>query len=1462
MAEPLDDFVALERTFQKLTVAAGDEDDSELARAFGLNSKMSWPDLLSRHRTIILSEAGSGKTTEIRHVAEQLRLIQKHAFFVRLENIVAMFEDAFEVGSIDDFTAWVGGVEEGWILLDSVDEARLRDPKDFERAIKKLGRLLASAFERAHIVITSRTAAWRASTDLKLCCDLLPYRGTENSGDDDSIGDRGKASKAVKETPVDQAAPFLIVALDDLHGEQIDAFLRGKKVADPVAFKAAVERKEVMSLTTRPKDLTELVEFWIAHRRIGSRLELLRSSIDRRLMEHDQDRSELRPIAPEKLRNGVLMVAAATTLTRESSIRVPDGVSNSRGISIRDVLPQWDETDCASLLNRPIFDNGIYGTVRFHHRSVREYLTAEWLHKLIVNEASRARIEALFFRWQYGIEVIVPSLRPVLTWLAILDERILEKVCRIAPEVIFEGGDPSQLPQVTRSRILRQVCEQFAQPARSRSLMDHASVQRFANADLTADLKALFVEYSEDDDIVSYLLRMVSQGEIVDAAPEAKHLALTSREKYTRIFALRALAVVGSNEDKAEVRDTFLADGSDINRDWMAEILHGIAADAGSVEWVLSAVERTPMKEAFEYDGLLQAMLEIATAWPLDLLPRLIEGMFILLVKPPFIKDHYAEISERYSWLARPAAQCLVRLARAKDPRTLGTSALSILQLLPILEMYGEYDLHDIRPEMAKAVTQWTELNLSLFWHDVARARAARASPEERITAFFQAGIYGHFWAFAAEKFDDICAQITTRPFIDDRLVALTLAFAIYRENGKKRTWRNALVKITKTDGLLKSALDELLHPSASIRNEWHAEQVKWKRRAARQEARLNLNKERWKQHLENNVNQLRDSGMLGIVTNGQAYLSQRTRTDSDNSGKWSNGNWTSLISEYGDTVARAFRDGAVGFWRGYSPKLLSEGATPGSTPLAVIFGLTGLAIEARETDGWPRDMSIPDVANAIRYALSELNGFANWLPSLYRTFPQPVIDSCLREIDHELRLDKSELTGSGVLYAASWSGDWIWDRLAPHLVDRLQKPPKSVVILKQVLNIIQGSSLDSAIISKLAARKAKTIKSPESAPVWFAVWVGVEPSVGIPVLAARLAETLGADTQCDFAMRFLVTLSGSRGERGCARQGYRTVEHAKALYLLMNEYIREEKDIDRVGKGAYSPQLRDNAQDARNALLSFIKETPGKDAYLALIEISDAHPREISRPWIALSAREKATLDADPVAWSTTQVQDFYDRLDRVPSNHRDLWYLGIDRLTDLKMDLEDGDSGIASILKVVERETELRKYIGNWCREKAAGRYTIPQEEELADAKRPDFRIHGIGFDAPVPVELKVADNWRGPHLFERLEVQLCGDYLRDRRSSRGIFLLVYCGSRPGWEVPNVGHVSDFSVLVDALQKCWLTIAPKFPNVEDIQVIGIDLTKRGARAEAASAKRKERKEAKAGGSIAEKKVVRKKSR
>lgn len=644
----------------------------------------------------------------------------------------------------------------------------------------------------------------------------------------------------------------------------------------------------------------------------------------------------------------------------------------------------------------------------------------------------------------------------------------------------------------------------------------------------------------------------------------------------------------------------------------------------------------------------------------------------------------------------------------------------------------------------------------------------------------------------------------------------------------------------------MRSKLETLLHPPAGELAKYRKQEAQWKRRDARTAAARTALLERGRSLLAERVDQIRDPGKAGIYTQDQHYLHERMRSAANENGNhWTEGNWRSLIQTYGEPVASAFRDAAVRFWRDYQPRTQSQGAPSNQTPSALIFGLTGLAIEAREEEHWVQRLSPTEAEKAAQYALAELNGFPAWLPDLYRAFPGEVGAILLKEIRHELASETSDGESHYVLYNMAWHGEWARDHIATALLPALKGKRVNPRNLGYLLSIVQGSSVSNVELAEIAARKASAKYDPIFSSIWFATWVGVDPDAAVPALAARLAALNDPAEQTNLALRFVVSLLGGRRQEGRARLAYRTVEHMKTLYLLMARYIREEDDIERAGKGLYSPGLRDDAQDARNALFAFIRETPGKEAYLALMEMERAHPAANSRPWMGFHAKTKATLDADFAPWRPSQVKEFNEARVATPANHRELWYFGVERLEDLKHELEHGDESIASILQGTDQETEFRKFIGGWLRGKAGGRYSIPPEEELADAKRPDLRFRGATFDGPVPIELKVADNWTGPHLFERMEVQLAGDYLRDVRSSRGIFLLVYIGSKKSWDLSGGGKAESFEALLAALRQYWSVISSQYPNVEDLAVIGIDLTLRGLDTKTVKAATKARKSA-----------------
>lgn len=484
-----DEYIPLGRTFHELSLKGGDSDEFDIGRLW-YGKSLEWTALLAEHRVVILSEAGSGKTEEIRHATRTLRADGKQAFFLRLEHIADDFEIAFEEGSLAEFEQWLVSDHEGWVFLDSVDEARLREPQDFERAIRKIGMRLLTAFDRAHVVLTSRGTAWRPVTDLALCQRLLPFNQLR-SGQEDGEQVEGVGNDIV----------FKIVALDDLNAEQIAAFARAKGVTDSKPFLNAIERADAWSMASRPDDLSELVAFWLANCKIGNRLELMQSSITRRLAERDQNRDSALPLSASDAFAGARTIAAVTTLAHSSTIRVPDGSQNANGLPIASILPSWNANKCAALLARPIFDEAVYGTVRFHHRTVREYLTAEWFKDLLDRETSRRRIEGLFFREQYGLQVIVPTMRPVLVWLVLLDEKVRERALAISPELIFEGGEPKALPLEARRRILREVCETMHSGVVRGTTTDYRAVQRFADRDIADDIKTLLAQYADNKEV-------------------------------------------------------------------------------------------------------------------------------------------------------------------------------------------------------------------------------------------------------------------------------------------------------------------------------------------------------------------------------------------------------------------------------------------------------------------------------------------------------------------------------------------------------------------------------------------------------------------------------------------------------------------------------------------------------------------------------------------------------------------------------------------------------------------------------------------------------------------------------------------------------------------------------------------------------------------------------------------------
>src|SRR5262249_5381772 len=129
------------------------------------------------------------------------------------------------------------------------------------------------------------------------------------------------ASSRVRETTRPPVS-LLIVALEPLDRQQVEALARARRVASVTDFSAALDASHAWEFARRPLDVAELLDLWEQERRVGPLHELLEFTIRNQLRE-TSERERLDPLSSEQARAGAETLAAATALCRQLTFRAP-----------------------------------------------------------------------------------------------------------------------------------------------------------------------------------------------------------------------------------------------------------------------------------------------------------------------------------------------------------------------------------------------------------------------------------------------------------------------------------------------------------------------------------------------------------------------------------------------------------------------------------------------------------------------------------------------------------------------------------------------------------------------------------------------------------------------------------------------------------------------------------------------------------------------------------------------------------------------------------------------------------------------------------------------------------------------------------------------------------------------------------------------------------------------------------
>jgi hypothetical protein len=519
----------------------------------------AWRELLPKRRVVILAEAGSGKTEEMKDRARQQTAGGEFSFYATVQDTGHRgVADALRPGDRARLDAWRSGDRPAWFFLDSVDEAKL-DGVQLDQALGQLAAAIDGATDRAHVVLSGRLTDWEFRRDLQRLEEELPLTIKQNPTGTltpDDLVLRTIRHEHPKEPDASEAKPLVVVMLP-LDANRVRLFAAAKGARNLDGFIAQIEAANLWRFARRPLDLDWMVQYWTSHGELGSLSSMLESSLTERLRESDPRRGRRDTLASDHAFAALERIGAALVIGGLRTVAIPDTemtfINEPAAIDLQQVLPEWSSDNVLRLLRRPVFDPATFGRARLHGDNqgvVSGYLTARWIKRLRGADLPQRMVIELLFADTYGVPLVKRSMRETAAWLSIFDEAVAKEVFRRDPFLLLDAGDPASLPTDLRNNILVHSTDLIARGMKT-PLLDLDSIMRFARPDIAGTVRTLWAKHQANPEIRRFLLRFIWMGRLSACADIAAQAVYEQYEDdYTALFGGRALMAAGDDAAK------------------------------------------------------------------------------------------------------------------------------------------------------------------------------------------------------------------------------------------------------------------------------------------------------------------------------------------------------------------------------------------------------------------------------------------------------------------------------------------------------------------------------------------------------------------------------------------------------------------------------------------------------------------------------------------------------------------------------------------------------------------------------------------------------------------------------------------------------------------------------------------------------------------------------------------------
>ena len=1305
---------------------------------------------------------------------------------------------------------------------------------NFELALKRLNKALAGQLGRARIIITTRPVP----IDRELFQEHLPIPAPrEASPTAEAFADMMMERSRDKPANEDGPKPWRNVSLMPLSARQMREFAVLQDVTDPDALLADIHEREAQEFAERPQDLIELCSDWREHHRIRSHREQVETNIATKLKPR-ADPKERVELSQESAIEGASRLALAALLTRKLTLRYSadaDSVlASEAALDVSKVLLNWSEGAQSVLLERALFGFASYGRVRFHHRSVLEFLAAKRLDALLDRGVSIKSIKRLLFvETAQGLRTVRPSMRPIAAWLALSHDTIFDDVVALDPAVVLDHGDPQSLKLGQRIRALEAYVNRYGGGGWRGLSIPEIQVHRFASPELAPSVKRLWEGGIESPEVRSLLLRIIAAGKLKECAGVAYAMAMDSvGDVHERSLGIEAM--VQLNDKRLEP----LAISIETEPDrWPGIIasraLIGLFPAHLSVSQFSSILRRVKERSRSLGDLTHRLPHEIETAsLSAEYLDELRQVLTALISDGiTWERNKFPHLrSKRDDLLPALVAACQ-RQATA-GVRTDAWIASSLLAIRLSKEEYGtEKDaLAALRRTLEEVPSDARE---KAFWTE--HAFIARLHQgEDAWSRIFD--LHQHGGIQLGNK-DDVWVRkrlADQQEPVDHREMMLYAEMNLLRrEAADYRKLLEGLKPFVADFSALTTIIDNRLKPqqvSAQIRR-MEADSAKQAKQVARRTTKAHASWVMFWREVAQNPDTVFASGRA----ENTAWNLWRAVERSGEKSRASGWNCRFIEEQFGKDVTDRLRETMMTAWRNDRPTFRSERAEEekGTFLVRWQFGLAGIAAEA-EGPNWAKRLTEQEAELACRYAPLELNAFPSWLESLAVEHPQ-VVD---RILGHELSFSLGEVTSANtysmflqnISHAPAIVAALFVPRIRVWLAEIVKHPRpnnfEGEQNLRQAIELLvkAGNDDDRRFVEETAKRLLGEGLTIPFAKVWLPALLNLNPVAGVDALERGMADMpvaklgTGAQILADLFRR-------DYGGLGFDLQGPR-FSPALLLRLLRLAYRQIRPESDNHHEGSYSPDARDYAERGRNAILSALFAATGPQGWAAKIEMAhDPLFAHIKDRTIAV-AEERAAEEADSVSLTEAEFA-ILDRCGESPPKTRDAMFaLMKDRLDDID-DLLLQDISPRELWASIKDEHVMRRELARALRDAARQSYNIDQEGVTADEKETDIRFRSTGSSQQGVIELKLGDERSGTDLFNTVHDQLLTKYMAADECRAGCVLVTIARDRQ-WEHPKTGERIGFEELIVVLNDEAERLSKGLGETVRLMARGLDLRPR----------------------------------